>query len=55
MMVGCYVEACRRRDLKVNADKTKVMLLSRLNIARKGMIKDSRLYGPRKRKTSTKT
>ena len=29
MMVGCYVEACRRRGLKVNADKTKVMLLGR--------------------------
>ena len=26
-MVGCLVEVCRRRDLKVNAGKSKVMLL----------------------------
>ena len=27
MMVGCFVELCRRRDLTVNADKSKVMVL----------------------------
>ena len=26
MMVGCFVEMCRRRGLKVNAGKSKVML-----------------------------
>ena len=28
-MVGCFVEVCRRRGLKVNAVKSKVMVLSR--------------------------
>ena len=26
-MVGCLVEVCRRRGLKVNSDKSKVMVL----------------------------
>ena len=26
-MVGCFVELCRRKDLKVNAGKKKVMVL----------------------------
>ena len=26
-MVGCFVEVCRRRGLKVNAGKSKVMVL----------------------------
>ena len=26
-MVGCFVEVCRRRDLKVNEGKIKVVLL----------------------------
>ena len=29
MMVGHFVEVCRRRGLKVNADKSKVMVLDR--------------------------
>ena len=27
-MVGRFVEVCRRRELKINADKTKVMVLN---------------------------
>ena len=27
VMVGCFAEVCRRRDLKVNAGKSKVMVL----------------------------
>ena len=27
VMVGCFVEMCRRRGLKVNAGKTKVIVL----------------------------
>ena len=27
VMVECFVEVCKRRDLKVNADKSKVMML----------------------------
>ena len=28
-MVGCFVEVCRRIDLKVNAGKSKLMVLGR--------------------------
>ena len=27
MMTGCFVEVCEGRNLKVNADKSKVMVL----------------------------
>ena len=27
-MMGCFVEVCRRRGLKVNADKSKIMVLN---------------------------
>ena len=27
-MVGCFIEICRRRVMKVNADKSKVMVLN---------------------------
>ena len=27
-MVGCFVEVCRRRDLKVNAGKNELMVLN---------------------------
>ena len=29
LMVRCFVEKCRRRGLKVNADKSRVMVLGR--------------------------
>ena len=32
-MVGCFVKVCRRRGLKVNADKIKVMLLGGVRFA----------------------
>ena len=37
-MMGCFVEVCRRRGLKVNVGKSKVMMLNGGGFRRGGLI-----------------